>query len=50
MPGLDYVRAEVIHAARNEMALTVDDILSRRTAPGSSPATRPPTRPTTSPR
>jgi glycerol-3-phosphate dehydrogenase len=29
--GLDYVRAEVIHAARNEMALTVDDILSRRT-------------------
>ena len=31
VPGLDYVRAEVIHAARNEMALTVDDILSRRT-------------------
>ncbi len=31
VPGLDYVRAEVIHAARSEMALTVDDILSRRT-------------------
>ena len=31
VPGLDYVRAEVVHAARNEMALTVDDILSRRT-------------------
>jgi len=29
--GLDYVRAEVVHAARHEMAQTVDDVLSRRT-------------------
>jgi glycerol-3-phosphate dehydrogenase len=31
VPGLDYVRAEVIHATRYEMACTVDDVLSRRT-------------------
>jgi glycerol-3-phosphate dehydrogenase len=29
--GLSYVRAEVIFAARHEMAHTVDDVLSRRT-------------------
>lgn len=29
--GLPYVRAEVIHAVRHEMANTVDDVLSRRT-------------------
>lgn len=29
--GLPYLRAEVIHAARAEMAQTVDDVLSRRT-------------------
>ena len=29
--GLPYLEAEVVHAARNEMARTVDDILSRRT-------------------
>jgi glycerol-3-phosphate dehydrogenase len=31
VPGLPYVRAEVVHAARHEMARTVDDVLSRRT-------------------
>jgi glycerol-3-phosphate dehydrogenase len=31
VPGLPYVRAEAIHAARHEMARTVDDVLSRRT-------------------
>lgn len=29
--GLPYLEAEVVHAARHEMARTVDDILSRRT-------------------
>jgi glycerol-3-phosphate dehydrogenase len=29
--GLAYVRAEAIYAVRNEMALTLDDVLSRRT-------------------
>ncbi|MGQ0432639.1 MAG: FAD-dependent oxidoreductase [Microthrixaceae bacterium] len=29
--GLPYLRAEVLHAVRNEMALTVDDVLARRT-------------------
>ncbi len=29
--GLPYVRAEAVHAARHEMATTVDDVLSRRT-------------------
>jgi glycerol-3-phosphate dehydrogenase len=29
--GLSYVRAEVVFAARHEMALTIDDVLSRRT-------------------
>lgn len=31
VPGLPYRRVEVLWAARQEMALTVDDILSRRT-------------------
>jgi glycerol-3-phosphate dehydrogenase len=29
--GLPYVRAEVVHAVRQEMATTVDDVLARRT-------------------
>ena len=29
--GLPYIRAEVVYAVRNEMARTVDDVLSRRT-------------------
>ncbi|MGI8662814.1 MAG: glycerol-3-phosphate dehydrogenase/oxidase [Acidimicrobiales bacterium] len=29
--GLPYVRAEAVHAARDEMARSVDDVLSRRT-------------------
>ena len=31
VPGLPYLRAEAIFAVRNEMARTIDDILSRRT-------------------
>ena len=31
IPGLPYLRAEVVFAARHEMARTVDDVLSRRT-------------------
>ncbi len=31
VPGLPYIRAEAIWAARHEMARTVDDVLSRRT-------------------
>jgi glycerol-3-phosphate dehydrogenase len=31
VPGLPYVRAEAVFAARHEMAGTVDDVLSRRT-------------------
>jgi glycerol-3-phosphate dehydrogenase len=31
VPGLEYRRAEVVHATRHEMARTVDDVLSRRT-------------------
>jgi glycerol-3-phosphate dehydrogenase len=31
VPGLEYLRAEVVYAARHEMARTVDDVLSRRT-------------------
>lgn len=31
VPGLPYLRAEAVFAARNEMALTLDDVLSRRT-------------------
>jgi glycerol-3-phosphate dehydrogenase len=31
VPGLPYVRAEAIHAARHEMAGSLDDVLSRRT-------------------
>lgn len=31
VPGLPYLRAEAIFAVRSEMALTIDDILSRRT-------------------
>ncbi len=29
--GLPYVRAEAVYAARHEMAVTLDDVLSRRT-------------------
>jgi glycerol-3-phosphate dehydrogenase len=31
VPGLPYLRAEVVFAVREEMALTIDDVLSRRT-------------------
>lgn len=31
IPGLPYLAAEVVHAVRHEMAVTVDDVLSRRT-------------------
>jgi glycerol-3-phosphate dehydrogenase len=31
VPGLPYLRAEAVHAARHEMARSVDDVLSRRT-------------------
>ena len=31
VPGLPDLRAEVVHAARHEMARTVDDVLARRT-------------------
>jgi glycerol-3-phosphate dehydrogenase len=31
VPGLPYSKAEVVYAARDEMARTVDDVLSRRT-------------------
>jgi glycerol-3-phosphate dehydrogenase len=31
VPGLPYIRAEAVYAARYEMARTLDDILSRRT-------------------
>jgi glycerol-3-phosphate dehydrogenase len=31
VPGLPYVRAEAVHAAREEMVTTLDDVLSRRT-------------------
>jgi len=31
IPGLPYLRAEDVFAARHEMAQTVDDVLSRRT-------------------
>jgi glycerol-3-phosphate dehydrogenase len=31
VPGLPYLRAEAVHAARHEMARTLDDVLSRRT-------------------
>jgi glycerol-3-phosphate dehydrogenase len=31
VPGLPYLRAEAIYAARHEMACTLDDVLSRRT-------------------
>ncbi|MGA0863458.1 MAG: FAD-dependent oxidoreductase [Ilumatobacteraceae bacterium] len=31
VPGLPYLRAEVLHAVRSEMALSVDDVLTRRT-------------------
>ncbi len=31
MPGLPYTKAEAVHAARSEMAVTLDDVLSRRT-------------------
>ncbi|MEA3184339.1 MAG: glycerol-3-phosphate dehydrogenase [Ilumatobacteraceae bacterium] len=31
MPGLPYTKAEAVYAARWEMSVTLDDILSRRT-------------------
>lgn len=31
VPGLPYLRAEAVYAVRHEMALTLDDVLSRRT-------------------
>jgi glycerol-3-phosphate dehydrogenase len=31
VPGLAYSKAEVLYAARNEMARSVDDVLARRT-------------------
>jgi glycerol-3-phosphate dehydrogenase len=31
VPGLPYVRAEAVFAARYEMATTLDDVLARRT-------------------
>jgi glycerol-3-phosphate dehydrogenase len=31
VPGLPYLAAEAVHAARHEMAITLDDVLSRRT-------------------
>jgi glycerol-3-phosphate dehydrogenase len=31
VPGLDYSKAEVVYAARAEMARSVDDVLARRT-------------------
>jgi glycerol-3-phosphate dehydrogenase len=31
VPGLPYIRAEAIYAARYEMAETLEDVLSRRT-------------------
>jgi glycerol-3-phosphate dehydrogenase len=31
VPGLPYLRAEAIHAVRSEMAVSLDDVLSRRT-------------------
>lgn len=31
VPGLPYLKAEAVHAARREMARTLDDVLSRRT-------------------
>ncbi|MGI9031964.1 MAG: glycerol-3-phosphate dehydrogenase/oxidase [Ilumatobacteraceae bacterium] len=31
VPGLDYLRAEAVYAARHEMAVTLEDVLTRRT-------------------
>ena len=31
VPGLPYLRAEAVYSARHEMAVTLDDVLSRRT-------------------
>lgn len=31
VPGLDYLRAEAVYAVRHEMAISLDDVLSRRT-------------------
>ncbi|MET0902325.1 MAG: glycerol-3-phosphate dehydrogenase/oxidase [Acidimicrobiales bacterium] len=31
VPGLPYLRAEAVHAARHEMATSIDDVLARRT-------------------
>ena len=39
VPGLPYLRAEAVYAARHEMATTLDDVLARRTRPTCSTAT-----------
>jgi glycerol-3-phosphate dehydrogenase len=31
VPGLAYLRAEAVYAVRHEMAVTLDDVLARRT-------------------
>jgi len=31
VPGLPYIKAEAVYAAQSEMAVTLDDVLSRRT-------------------
>jgi glycerol-3-phosphate dehydrogenase len=31
LPGLPYLKAEVLHAVRREMAITLEDVLNRRT-------------------
>ena len=46
--GAPYSRAEAVYAVREEMATSVDDVLSRRTVPGCSRATPRRPRPTTS--
>ncbi len=38
--GLPYLRAEVVHAVRDELALTVEDVLARRTRMSLEDATR----------
>ena len=40
VPGLPYLRAEALWAVRHEMAMTVDDVLARRTRSASAPGPR----------
>jgi glycerol-3-phosphate dehydrogenase len=40
LPGTGVLRAEVVHAVRNEMALTLDDVVQRRTHLGVEPLSR----------